>query len=227
MQTIIPYNEIWFPDVEQADGDGLLAIGGDLSQNRLLHAYSKGIFPWFIHRDLVYWFSPNPRMVLYLEDVKISKSMKQVINNKYWKVTFNTCFTEVMKHCGNMPRKGQEGTWITDEFLEAYHKFHEAGYAHSVEVWQDEKLIGGLYGVSMGKMFVGESMFSLVSNASKYAFIFLVKALQKQNFHFLDCQVYTPHLASLGAKPIERKVFIMQLQEALKYPTDNSFWKTI
>lgn len=218
---------MWFPDVEQADEDGLVALGGDLSPQRLLLAYHKGIFPWFMQQNMIYWFSPNPRMVLLPDEVIVSASMKQTIRNKSWNITTNKCFTEVMLQCAVMPRKGQSGTWINEDFIKAYTHFHKVGYAQSLEVWDGNTLIGGLYGVSIGKMFVGESMFAKVSNASKFAFIHLAAILHQNQYHFLDCQVYTSHLESLGAQPIERKKYIQMLNIALQHKTDNSFWNEI
>ncbi len=205
---------LWFPDVNYADDEGLVAVGGDLSVARLLLAYRSGIFPWFIHEDLVYWFSPNPRMVLLPGDIKISKSMKQVLSQNRFQITFNKAFETVIKACSTAPRKHQEGTWISDEFIAAYVKLHDEGYAHSVEVWHNEQLVGGLYGVILGKVFFGESMFSLMPNASKAAFILLAEKLFSEGFHFIDCQIHNPHLESLGAKEVTRNVFLAMLEKA-------------
>jgi leucyl/phenylalanyl-tRNA--protein transferase len=202
-----------FPPVDQADEYGMLAIGGDLSVNRLITAYKNGIFPWYNPDEPIIWYAPSERMVLFPEDLKISKSMRQVLRKELFKVTFNQNFKDVIHHCKTISRKGQNGTWITDEMEQAYLKLHQLGIAKSVEVWQNEKLVGGLYGVDLGHIFCGESMFSLVSNASKTAFIYLVKQLKKQHYTLLDCQVYNDHLASLGAKEIPRKTFMEYLKK--------------
>ena len=207
---------LWFPDVTQADDEGLVAVGGDLNVERLLLAYSSGIFPWFIHEDLVYWFSPNPRMVLLPGDIKISTSMKRVLNQNRFQITFNKDFNAVINGCSNAPRKHQEGTWISDMFIAAYTKLHNEGYAHSIEVWQNEQLVGGLYGVILGKAFFGESMFSIMPNASKAAFISLAQKLFSEGYHFLDCQIHNPHLESLGAKEVSRNTFLAMLDKAIK-----------
>lgn len=205
---------LWFPNPSQADDEGLVAVGGDLSIARLLLAYSSGIFPWFIHDDLVYWFSPNPRMVLLPGDIKISTSMKRVLNKNRFQTTYNKAFEAVINGCSNAPRKHQDGTWISDEFIAAYTKLHYEGHAHSVEVWHNEQLVGGMYGVILGHAFFGESMFSLMPNASKVAFISLAEKLFLEGFHFIDCQIHNPHLESLGAKEITRNVFLNMLEKA-------------
>ena len=206
---------LWFPDPVQADDEGLVAVGGDLSIERLLLAYRSGIFPWFIHDDLVYWFSPNPRCILIPEEIKISKSMRQILNQKQFEITFNKAFEAVMRGCATAKRSHQESTWITEDFIEAYVALHKNGYGHSVEVWQQGELVGGLYGVALGKVFFGESMFSLVPNASKAALISLAEKLNAEGFHFIECQLYTPHLGSLGAKAVSRKEYLKMLSEAL------------
>ena len=206
---------LWFPDPVQADDEGLVAVGGDLSIERLLLAYRSGIFPWFIHDDLVYWFSPNPRCILIPEEIKISKSMRQILNQKQFEITFNNAFEAVMRGCATAKRPHQESTWITEDFIEAYVALHKNGYGHSVEVWQQGELVGGLYGVALGKVFFGESMFSLVTNASKAALISLAEKLNAEGFHFIECQLYTPHLGSLGAKAVSRKEYLKMLSEAL------------
>ncbi len=201
-------HELWFPPVEEASIDGLLAIGGDLSAERLKLAYKKGIFPWFSEGEPVVWYSPDPRMVLFPSQLKISKSMRQVIRKGTFKATFNTNFKAVIANCKNAKRNGEVGTWITDEMEQAYIKLHEQGIAKSVEVWQDNALVGGLYGVDLGTVFCGESMFSKVSNASKFGFVFLVELLKRKEYKLLDCQVYNAHLASLGAEEISRIEFL-------------------
>ena len=201
-------NDLFFPPVSQANRDGVLAIGGDLSTERLLLAYKSGIFPWFEPGDPILWWSPNPRMVLFLEELIVSKSMRNILNRKSFKVTFNQNFREVIAHCQNVKRNGQTGTWITNDMIEAYCNLNNLGIAKSVEVWQNEELVGGLYGINLGTIFCGESMFSLVSNASKVAFIALVEQLKEKNYKLLDCQVYNPHLESLGCREIKRSEFI-------------------
>ena len=201
-----------FPNVETADQYGVLAVGGDLSVNRLLNAYKNGIFPWYNQGEPIIWYAPPKRMVLFPEELKISKSMKQILKKEIFTVTFNRNFKEVIRQCKTIYRQGQQGTWITDEMEAAYLKLHELGKAKSVEVWQNNQLVGGLYGVDLDTVFCGESMFSLVSNASKTAFIYLVKHLQSQNYKVLDCQVYNDHLASLGAREIPRMEFMKILK---------------
>lgn len=203
---------LYFPDVNQANRDGILAIGGDLSPERLQLAYKSGIFPWFETGDPILWWSPNPRMVLFLEELKISKSMRNVFNKGEFSVTFNQNFRDVISYCQKVKRDGQNGTWITNDMIEAYCQLHDLGIAKSVEVRQDDILVGGLYGVDLGHIFCGESMFSLVSNASKVAFIALVNHLKNENYKLLDCQVYNPHLESLGCREIPREEFMQILQ---------------
>lgn len=203
--------KILFPPVETADENGLLAIGGDLSPERLILAYKSGIFPWFNEGEPVIWYSPPERMVLFLDDLKVSKSMEKVLKNANFRISFNEHFAEVIHHCKTIDRPGQKGTWITREMQKAYIALHELGYAKSVEVWQEDRLVGGLYGIDLGHIFTGESMFSLVSNASKVAFIYLNQILKEHNYLLLDCQVYNEHLASLGAVEIPRDVFMQYL----------------
>lgn len=203
---------LYFPPVDEASIEGIVAVGGDLSPERLILAYQSGIFPWFDEEDPILWWSPPERMVLFFEDLKISKSMRNVLNQNKFKVTFNTAFREVIGNCKKIARKDQPGTWITDEMLEAYCKLNELGMAKSVEVWQNDELVGGLYGVDLGHVFCGESMFAKVSNASKVAFIHLAKQLERANYRILDCQVYNDHLASLGCVEIEREDFMMLLK---------------
>lgn len=202
-------SNIEFPDVSKASKDGLLAIGGDLSPERLLFAYQNGIFPWYDSDQPILWWSPDPRFVLFPEDLKISKSMKQILRKNEFEVTFNKAFSEVIKNCAVQKRIGQESTWITDEMISAYQKLFELGYAKSVEVWLNKELVGGLYGIDIGnKVFCGESMFTKRSNASKVGFIALV---QTSNYKLIDCQIYTNHLESLGAKDIPRSEFLKHL----------------
>ncbi len=203
---------IFFPPARFATSDGLLAIGGDLSIARLTEAYKNGIFPWYNEGQPILWWSPNPRFVLFPKDLKVSKSTKQVIRNKGFKVTLNQDFKGVISNCQKLPRKGQDGTWITADLKKAFLEFQKEGWAHSVEVWQNNELVGGLYGVAMGQVFFGESMFTKVSNASKVGFIKLVEKLAQLNFKLIDCQVYTSHLESLGAKNISGENFTMLLK---------------
>ncbi|MCL6293810.1 leucyl/phenylalanyl-tRNA--protein transferase [Jejuia spongiicola] len=199
-------DDIWFPNVSKATKDGLLAIGGDLSVERLLHAYKQGVFPWFEAEEPILWWSPNPRFVLFPEKLKVSKSMKQVLRNCNYTVTINKAFKEVITECSKIKRDGQASTWITNSMIEAYVNLHELGYAKSVEVWRDNKLVAGLYGVDLGnQVFCGESMFTKESNASKAGFITFI---QNTNYKLIDCQVYTKHLESLGAEEISRDLFL-------------------
>lgn len=201
-------SDLFFPPVSEANWDGILAIGGDLSSERLQLAYKSGIFPWFEEGEPIMWWSPNPRMVLFLDELIVSKSMQNILNRKIFTVTFNQNFRDVISNCQNIERDGQNGTWITNDMIEAYCKLNELGIAKSVEVWQDEVLVGGLYGIDLGDVFCGESMFSKVSNASKAAFIALVNQLKKEDYKLLDCQVYNPHLESLGCREIDRTDFM-------------------
>ncbi len=198
-----------FPDVTKASEDGLLAIGGDLSAKRLLNAYQNGIFPWFEDDNTILWWSPDPRFVLFPKDLKVSKSMKQVIRNTDFVVTVNKDFNAVIAACAAAKRPGQDDTWITNGMIEAYTNLHQLGYAKSIEVWLDNTLVGGLYGVDLGNgVFCGESMFTKVSNASKVGFISFI---QNTNYKLIDCQVYTNHLESLGAIDISRDQFLKYL----------------
>lgn len=201
-----------FPDPELAEEDGLLAVGGDLSTDRLLLAYQSGIFPWYSDDEPILWFSPHERFVLYPAELKISKSMRRVLNSGMFKVTTDQCFEKVITACSQMEREGQDGTWITADMKAAYIELHQKGYAHSVEVWLDDNLAGGLYGVQLGPVFCGESMFSLVSNASKTALIYLCNS---GLFSLIDCQVHTDHLASMGAKMISRAAYLTMLENAV------------
>lgn len=204
-------DKIEFPNPDQAEPDGLLAIGGDLSVERLLLAYKTGVFPWFNNdQDWILWWCPNPRFVLFPEQIKVSKSMAKVLKNEEFKVTLNTDFEAVIQACSKAKRIGQKGTWITKNMIDAYTKLHHLGYAKSVEVWQNEQLVGGLYGIDLGNgIFCGESMFAKVSNASKVGFISFI---QNTNYKLIDCQVYTNHLESLGAEEIERDEFLRYLK---------------
>ena len=209
-------DDLVFPDPSLCEPDGLLAIEGDLSPDRLLLAYSNGIFPWFSQGEPILWWSPNPRFIVYPKNIKISHSMKKLIKKNTYKVSFDTCFREVISNC-SMIRK-ETGTWITNEMIEAYCKLHELGYAHSVETWFDGKLVGGLYGISMGKCFFGESMFSTMDNASKFAFISFGKVLEEKGFSIIDCQVHTNHLESLGAVNMTRENFLELIKKGISIP---------
>jgi len=202
------FEDLFFPPVSEANEDGILAIGGNLSSERLKLAYNSGIFPWFNEGEPILWWSPDPRMVLFLDELIVSKSMRNVLNRNQFKVTFNQSFREVISNCQKIKRDGQNGTWISNEMIDAYCKLNAEGIAKSVEVWEDDILVGGLYGIDLGHVFCGESMFSKVSNASKVAFISLVNQLKKEKYKLLDCQVYNSHLESLGCREINREEFI-------------------
>lgn len=204
--------ELYFPPVERASPEGIVAIGGDLLPERLMLAYRSGIFPWFEEDEPILWWSPPERMVLFPDELKISKSMRNILNRGIFKVTYNTAFRQVITACRSIKREGQDGTWITDDMVQAYCRLHELGVARSFEVWQDGELAGGLYGIDLGHIFCGESMFSRVPNASKVAFICLVQQLKKENYRLLDCQVHNNHLESLGAREIARDEFMAILK---------------
>lgn len=214
MQLHLLDDNLRFPDVEDALPDGLLAIGGDLSTERLILAYRKGIFPWF-DDDTPMWWSPDPRFVLFPEELKVSKSMKQVIKKNAFDFSVNSNFKDVISNCQQTARKDQDGTWITDDVRNAYIQLHKLGYAHSAEAWHEGTLVGGLYGIKMGKAFFGESMFSHQSNASKYAFIKMVQLLKEEGVQLIDCQIHTNHLESLGARMIPRAEFITRISELI------------
>jgi len=200
-----------FPSASTANNDGVVAIGGDLNPKRILKAYKQGIFPWFESDDYLVWWSPDPRMVLFPEKLKISKSTKKILKDDCFKVTFNQSFDEVVDCCAKVKRFGQNGTWITDGLKKAYNLLHKEGHAFSVEVWKDFELVGGLYGIDLGDIFCGESMFSKENNASKIGFIHLIKELNKNGYKLIDCQVPSAHLKSLGAEEISRKQFLNYL----------------
>jgi leucyl/phenylalanyl-tRNA--protein transferase len=216
--------ELRFPDPDHGDQDGLLAVGGDLSPERLILAYSLGIFPWFNDDSPIMWWSPDPRMILVPAEFFISKSLSQSIRNKQYEVFFDKDFKAVISSCATSQRKHETGTWITPEMISAYSALHDLGYAHSVETYLHGKLVGGLYGISLGKAFFGESMFHTERDASKVALAHLVNRLIDWDFHFIDAQQQTEHLSSLGAKPVPRKQFIKMLGNALKFPTVKGKW---
>lgn len=209
----LPDDQLVFPHPDLAEPDGLLALGGDLSPERLLLAYSWGIFPWYSHPEPILWWTPDPRMVLFPGELKISRSMRPYLNQQKFELSLDADFENVIKHCQQTRRPGQSGTWLTKEMTAAYIDLHRMGFAHSVEVKSEGKLVGGLYGVSLGRIFFGESMFSLVPNASKFGFIKLVQLLKEKDFLLIDCQQQTRHLASLGARPIPRSEFLEFLQK--------------
>ncbi len=217
-------DQLVFPPPDKADPDGLLAFGGDLDPDRLLIAYRMGIFPWFNPGDPILWWSPDPRMVLYPSHLHVSKDMRRILRKGLFSISYDTNFNAVINACKDIQRKDQSGTWITDEMARAYEELHKRGYAHSVEVWQNGELVGGLYGVSLGACFFGESMFSQVSNASKTGFITFVQDLARNGFQMIDCQVYTDHLARLGAEEIPRNRFLEELQHGLQAKTIKGKW---
>jgi len=206
-------DDISFPPVETADEDGFLAIGGDLGPERLLYAYRNGIFPWYNEGEPICWWSPDPRCVLFPEALHVSKSMEQLIRQNQFSFTINHVFEEVMRKCQTIKRKGEPGTWIQEEMIEAYCRLHKLGHACSAETWYNGKLVGGMYGIRMGKLFFGESMFSSMTNASKFAFIKFVRQLEADDVRLIDCQMRTDHLVSLGATMIARDEFISILEE--------------
>ena len=214
-----------FPDVGYAGPEGLLAVGGDLDTERVLAAYRQGIFPWYSDDQPILWWSPDPRAVLLPGNLKISRSLRKTIRKKIFRVTLDQDFAGVIRACASS-RRGDTGTgtWITPEMIDAYINLYKLGYAHSVEVWHDNKLVGGLYGVSLGKAFFGESMFTRMTDASKVGFSFLVRQLEKWRYDFIDCQVESQHLASLGAQPIPRKRFVAMLDDALRHEDRPAHW---
>lgn len=213
--------DLVFPHPSQANKDGILAVGGDLSPKRLLLAYYNGIFPWFNEGDPILWWSPNPRFVLFPENIKISTSMRKVIKRGHYKVTFDKAFPAVIKACGNLRT---DGTWITNSMIDSYCILHELGFAHSVETWYEDKLVGGLYGVSIGSCFFGESMFTTMDNASKLALITLTSKLLERGFTLIDCQVHTKHLESMGAENIKRDRFLELLGKGMEFETLRGDW---
>jgi leucyl/phenylalanyl-tRNA--protein transferase len=220
-------DEIIFPPVELADADGLIAVGGDLTRERLIEAYKEGIFPWYSEGSPILWWSPDPRLVLIPEELKISRSLRQVIKKGIFRVTFDTAFDTVIRNCSTVHKNRDGGTWITDEMIAAYSDLYEAGVAHSVESWLGETLAGGLYGISMGGVFFGESMFNIRTDASKVSFVTLVQQLSKWGYSLIDCQVTTKHLMTFGAREIPRNEFMHRLGNALEYSLPSSKWSDI
>jgi leucyl/phenylalanyl-tRNA---protein transferase len=214
-----------FPPPDYADPSGLLAVGGDLSNERLLEAYRLGIFPWYSDDQPILWWSPDPRLVLDPEDFKIPRSLRKILQKGVFQVTFDHAFEQVIQACAVVPRAAQNGTWITEEMQKAYINLHGLGYAHSVESWFGGKLTGGLYGVSLGKAFFGESMFHLKTDASKVALATLVEKLKSWDFHFIDSQMTTEHMVRLGAKEVPRRIFLKRLQSALRHSTRRGRWR--
>ncbi len=208
-------NETDFPPIDQAKSSGLLAVGGNLSTTRILSAYKQGIFPWYDENAPIMWWSPDPRCVLIPSELKISRSLQKAINKNPYQITFNHAFENVIKACASVPRPGQSGTWLLPEMIEAYSQLHAMGHAHSVEAWEDGKLVGGLYGIILGKVFFGESMFHTRDNASKIAFVHFVKHLQEKDFKLIDCQQTSSHMLKMGAKEISRKQFSALLQNSI------------
>lgn len=219
-------NEPIFPHPDDAEPDGLLAVGGSLTEKRLIAAYASGIFPWYNEGDPLLWWSPDPRMVLFPEKFKISKSLKQTIKKNKFDIRIDFAFEEVIANCADIKRKNEQGTWITNEMQDAYIKLFHAGLAHSIETWEGNKLVGGLYGISLGSTFFGESMFHKRSDASKIAFYALCKLCLKWNFKFIDCQITNPHLLSLGAEEIPRADFLDLLNTALDSETIQGNWES-
>jgi len=217
-------SELFFPETEQFGDDGLVAIGGDLSPERLLLAYQRGIFPWCSPEDPLLWWSPDPRAILTLDRFKVSKSLRNILNRGTFTVTFDRAFEDVMHCCAD---REEEGTWISDDFIQGYNALHQLGFAHSVESWKDGELVGGLYGVSIGGIYFGESMFSKVSNASKVALVHLVDGLKNLDFRVIDCQLMNDHLASLGAEHMAREVFLIELDRAMGCDTVRGNWGEI
>lgn len=214
-------NEIWFPPHGESDND-VMAVGGDLTPERLITAYANGIFPWYEDETEILWWSPLERCVIFTEELKVSKSMRNILNRNVYHVTMDTAFQQVMEGCRGGER--ENNTWIHDEVVDAFCKLNEIGLAHSVEVWKDNELVGGLYGVSLGRAFFGESMFSKEPNTSKIALIKLNDRLKSKGWKFIDCQIYNDHLASLGARNISREEFLKMLEVELKYPTEQGRW---
>ena len=224
MTVFLLTDKIAFPPAHLASKEGLLAVGGDLSRKRLLHAYRMGIFPWFSNDEPILWWSPDPRLVLYPHEIKISKTLKKIIRKGVFKVTMDTAFAQVITQCAQIRLQNNQGTWIVEDMIHAYCKLHESGFAHSVEAWYQGDLAGGLYGVSLGRCFFGESMFTRISNASNVALVKLVEYLNTLSFDMIDCQLTTQHLLRFGAREIPRVKFLKQLEKSLKASTKKGKW---
>ena len=225
MPVFLLSENVSFPPVHFATPEGLLAVGGDLSEDRLLAAYRNGIFPWYSDNEPILWWSPDPRLVLYPEELHVSRTLKKVLNKNAFSITFDCAFKEVIDACAKTRTLKDEGTWIVEAMQDAYIQLHNAGYAHSVESWIDGQLVGGLYGVSLGHCFFGESMFSRENNASNVALVTLTRHLSALSFHFIDCQVTTGHLMRFGAREIPRMQFLKELHQSLKFPTLKGRWE--
>ena len=224
MPVFLLSDKIAFPPPHLAIRDGLLAVGGDLSQERLLLAYHMGIFPWFSDDEPIMWWSPDPRLVLYPQEIRVSKTLKKIIKKNMFQMTMDSAFVQVLESCAQVRLQNNEGTWINKDMIDAYCKLHESGFAHSMEAWYKGELAGGLYGVSLGRCFFGESMFTRVSNASSVALFKLVEYLKKLSFDMIDCQVTTEHMIRFGAREIPRASFLEQLEKSLKVPTLRGNW---
>ena len=225
--VILNKNDINFPDPNTANKSGAVAMGGDLSFDRLMRAYNTGFFPWYNPDEPIIWWHPDPRFIIFPEDIRVTKSMRAYFSKEKFQLTFDQCFDDVIVACEKIKRKNQPGTWITDEIKDAYGLLHSEGFAHSVEVWQDGVLVGGLYGVSLGKIFFGESMFSLVSNSSKFALISLASILEKKGFDLIDCQMPNPHLKSMGGRYVSRAFFVNLLKENEQEETILGDWNDV
>ena len=217
-------DSIGFPPPHLADKDGLLGVAGDLRPRRLLNAYALGIFPWYSEGSPILWWSPDPRFVLRPEELHVGRTLRQTMRKRRYKITFDLAFREVMTRCGEVPREDQDGTWITDEMLDAYAQLHTMGFAHSIEAWKDDTLVGGLYGVCLGDCFFGESMFALAPDASKEAFVWATRQMQTWGIELVDCQMETDHLARFGAKAIPRETFLETLNPLVTRPTRRGKW---
>lgn len=219
--------DIAFPAIDYAldEPNGLLAFGGDLSVDRLYHAYQQGIFPWYSEGEPILWWSPDPRGILRLDDFHVSRSLRKLIRQRKYSVTLNQAFDQVISECAQIPRQ-DNGTWITPTMVRAYKKLHREGLCHSVEVWQADRLVGGLYGVAVGRVFCGESMFSRVPNASKLAFFYLIELMRSTDAHFIDCQMQNPHLASFGCSEVKRELFLTMLAQERRISLPSTHWLT-
>ena len=224
MPVYLLNEQIIFPPAQFAREDGLLAVGGDLCQDRLLLAYRQGIFPWFMDAEPILWWSPDPRLVLYPAEFRPSRSLQKKIRQNIFRITTDQAFRQVITACAQIRRDNDERTWIGADMINAYCRLYESGFAHSVEAWYDDKLAGGIYGVSLGRCFFGESMFTLIRDASKVALAALVSHLRENSFNFIDCQIITPHLVRLGAREIPRTLFLKQLAKALEVPSTSGRW---
>ena len=225
MTVFLLNNSLVFPDPRCAESDGLVAVGGDLGIERLILAYQNGIFPWYSDGNPIMWFSPDPRLVLFLDELRVSKSLRKVITSEAFEARFDTCFEEVIMKCATIKRKNQDATWITNDMIDAYIQLHNEGFAHSVETFCEDKLVGGLYGISLGGAFFGESMFHSMNNASKVSLYHLVERLKLWRFDFVDSQISTNHMRTLGAREVRRESFLAMLELTLKRMTRRGKWR--